>query len=100
MRQITKDSINAFLNADKFTKQNMAVEVLPNVTILKLHNNPIAYLYNDPQKTLSISNCGWFSNTTKERLNALPNVYIQQKDFKWYLNGIQWDGNLTNIKLN
>lgn len=97
MRQITKDSINAFLNADKFTKQNMAVEVLPNVTILKLHQNPIAYLYNDPNKTLSIQNCGWFSNTTKERLNALPNVDIRQKKKVWYLNGKEWNGNLIDI---
>tara|TARA_S200002703_G_scaffold26985_1_gene23139 strand:+ start:1186 stop:1482 length:297 start_codon:yes stop_codon:yes gene_type:complete len=97
MRQITKESINAFLNAKKFTKQNMCVEVLPNVTILKLHQNPIAYLYNDPNKTLSISNCGWFSNTTKERLNALPNVDIRQKNFKWFLNGKEWNGNLIDI---
>ena len=75
----------------------MCVEVLPNVTILKLHQNPIAYLYNDPNKTLSISNCGWFSNTTKERLNALPNVDIRQKNFKWFLNGKEWNGNLIDI---
>lgn len=97
MRQITKESINAFLNAEKFTKQNMSVEVLPNVTVLKLHGNEIAYLYNNPNKTLSISNCGWFSNTTKERLNALPNVHIQQKNFKWYLNGKEWNGQLIDI---
>jgi hypothetical protein len=97
MRKITKESINAFLNAEKFTKQNMAVEVLPNVTILKLYQNPIAYLYNDPNKTLSIQNCGWFSNTTKERLNALPNVQIQQKNFKWFLNGKEWNGELIDI---
>jgi len=97
MRQITKDSINAFLNAEKFSKQNMYVEVLPNVTILRLHSNPIAYLYNDPQKTLSISNCGWFTPTTKERLNALPNVHIQQKNSKWYLNGKEWKGQLIDI---
>jgi len=97
MRKITKESINAFLNAKKFSKQNMAVEVLPNVTILKLHGNSIAYLYNDPNKTLSIQNCGWFSNTTKERLNALPNVHIQQKNFIWYLNGEEWNGNLIDI---
>jgi len=97
MRKITKESINAFLNAKKFSKQNMAVEVLPNVTILKLHGNSIAYLYNDPNKTLSIQNCGWFSNTTKERLNALPNVHIQQKNFIWYLNGEEWNGQLTDI---
>ena len=97
MRQITKQSINAFLNASTFSKQNMVVEVLPNVTILKLHNNPIAYLYNDPENTLSITNAGWQSNTTKERLNALPNVSIQQKNFVWYLNGKEWDGRLINI---
>ena len=98
MRQITNDSINAFLNARKFNKQNMSVEVLPNVTILKLHGNSIAFKYNDPEKTLSITNCGWFSNTTKERLNALPNVNIYQKNFEWFLNGEKWNGELIDIK--
>ena len=97
MRQITNDSINAFMNAKPFSRQNMIVEVLPNVTILKLHNNAIAYRYNDPERTLKITNCGWFSNTTKERLNALPNVHIQQKNWNWYLNGKEWDGELTSI---
>ena len=97
MRQITNDSINAFLNARKFNRQNMSVEVLPNVTILKLHNNAIAYKYNDPEKTLSITNCGWFSKTTKERLNGLPNVNIYQKALKWFLNGKEWNGDLINV---
>ena len=98
MRQITKDSINAFMNAKTFKRQNMEVEVLPNVTILYLHNNAIAYRYNDPERTLTIQNCGWFSNTTKERLNALPNVNIVQRNFQWYLNGKEWNGALTDIK--
>jgi len=97
MRQITRQSINAFLNAKKFKKQNMEVEVLPNVTILYLHNNAIAYRYNDPQRTLTISNYGWFTPTTKERLNALPNVNIYQKNFKWFLNGKEWNGNKIDI---
>ena len=97
MRKITKDSINAFMNAKKFNKQNMSVEVLPNVTILKLHGNIIAYRYNDPKRTLSITNAGWFSNTTKERLNALPNVHITQKNWVWYLNGKEWNGKLIDI---
>ena len=97
MKKITEQSINAFMNAKKFNKQNMSVEVLPNVTILKLYGNAIAYRYNDPQKTLTISNCGWFSKTTKERLNALPNVYIQQIQFKWYLNGKEWNGEKIDI---
>ncbi len=97
MRQITQQSVNAFLNAQKFNRQNMEVEVLPNVTILYLHNNAIAYRYNDPQRTLTIQNCGWFTPTTKERLNALPNVNIVQKSFKWYLNGEEWDGSKIDI---
>ena len=97
MRNITIESINAFLSAKKFKKSNMQVEVLPNVTVLKYQGNEIAYRYNDPKKTLSITNCGWFSNTTKERLNGLPNVSIHQKNFIWYLNGNEWNGNLINI---
>ena len=97
MKKITKECVNAFLNAEKFQKSNMIIEVLPNVTIMKLHGNSIAYLYNDPNRTLSITNCGWFSNTTKERLNALPNVRIYQKNWEWYLNGNKWDGKLIDI---
>tara|TARA_R110000751_G_scaffold237728_2_gene338657 strand:- start:394 stop:687 length:294 start_codon:yes stop_codon:yes gene_type:complete len=97
MRTITEESVKAFLNAKKFNKQNMSVEVLPNVTILKLHGNEIAYQYNNPEKTLSITNCGWFTVTTKERLNALPNVSIQQKNFVWFLNGKEWDGNKIDV---
>lgn len=99
MRKITEESVNAFMNAERFKKANMSVEVLPNVTLLKLHNNTIAYRYNDPQRTLTISNCGWFTPTTKERLNALPNVDIRQKNYVWYLNGEEWNGNKIDINL-
>ena len=98
MRQITQQSIEAFINAKLFNKQNMSVDVLPNVTILRLHGNAIAYRYNDPEKTLSITNCGWFTNTTKERLNGLPNVNIYQRLGVWYLNGEEWNGEIIDIK--
>tara|TARA_R100001086_G_C11705795_1_gene222673 strand:+ start:285 stop:590 length:306 start_codon:yes stop_codon:yes gene_type:complete len=100
MRQITKDSINAFMNDKKFKRQNMQVKVFPHVTILYLHGNAIAFRYNATEgtkKQLLITNCGWFSNTTKERLNALPNVNIVQRNFQWYLNGKEWDGRKTDI---
>lgn len=97
-RKITQESVNAFYRGEAFKKSNMEVVVEPNVTILKLHNNPIAYLYNDPDKTLSIRNAGWQSNTTKERLNALEGVSISQKNWVWYLNGEAWDGKLIDIK--
>tara|TARA_R100000951_G_C2537622_1_gene148346 strand:- start:102 stop:395 length:294 start_codon:yes stop_codon:yes gene_type:complete len=96
MKQITKESINAFMNRQEFKKQNMKVSTLKNKWYLELHNNIIAVLH--PDNTLMISNCGWKSNTTKERLNALPNVSIVQRDFIWYLNGEKWNGELTEIK--
>ena len=75
-RKITEESIEAFLDARPFKKANMEIVVEPNVTIMKLHGNAIAYRYNNPERTLSITNAGWQSNTTKDRLNALPNVSI------------------------
>lgn len=75
----------------------MSVQVKPNVTVLSLFGNEIAYRYNDPQQTLVITNCGWKTNTTKERLNALPNVHIYQSNGVWYLNGNEWNGELTEI---
>jgi len=98
MRTITEKAIEAFMNAEKFKSSNTSVEVLPNVTILKLFNNAIAYRYNDPERTLSITNCGWQSNTTKERLNAIPNVNIKQIKGSWFLNNKEWDGNLIDVK--
>ena len=97
MRTITEKAIEKFLNAETFKSSNTTVEVLPNVTILNLFGNPIAYRYNDPERTLSITNCGFKTATTKERLNALPNVKIQQKQGKWFLNGAEWDGKLIDI---
>lgn len=98
MRKITIETVNAFNNSKRFKKANMEVEVLPNVTIMKLHGNAIAYRYNDPEKTLSITNCGWQTRTTKERLNGIEGVSIHQKAGQWYLNGKEWDGELIDVQ--
>lgn len=98
MRQITKESVQAFNSSIAFKKANMEIEVLPNVTVMKLHGNSIAFRYNDPGNTLSITNCGWQTNTTKERLNAIDGVSISQKKGVWYLNGTEWDGELIDVE--
>jgi hypothetical protein len=98
MRKITQQAVNNFYNAKVFKSDNTNVIVKENVTILKLYNTEIAYLYNDPQRTLSITNGGYETNTTKERLNALNGVSIQQKKGIWYLNGNEWNGKLIDIK--
>ena len=96
MRQITKESINAFNWGFTFSKSNMKVRVFNDVVKLQYHGNTIA-IKNRITNKISITNCGYFTNTTKERLNGLAGVNIYQKNFVWYLNGKQWDGNLIDI---
>lgn len=97
MRAITEKAVKAFMNAEPFKMDNTEIKVLPNVTIMLLHGNEIAYKYNNPKKTISITNCEWFTNTTKERLNAITGVRISQKKGVWFLNGIEWNGKLKDI---
>ena len=94
-RKITQESVSAFLAGRKFNKGNMSVEVDLEYTKLKLHGNTIATI--DALGVMSISNADWASNTTKERLNGLPNVRINQKNWNWYLNGVEWDGEWKRI---
>tara|TARA_R110002012_G_scaffold25423_2_gene84270 strand:+ start:2376 stop:2798 length:423 start_codon:yes stop_codon:yes gene_type:complete len=98
MRKITRDSINAFMNDRNFKRQNMEVRINPNnQTELVLHGNVIAYRHPDLNRTISITNCGWQTTTTKERLNGIEGVNIVQRNFQWYLNGVAWDGNLIDL---
>ena len=100
MRQITKDAIKALYENKNFKRGNtIVVGHLSPITdersrIMCLHGNPIAKL---KEGKLYISHAGWPTNTTKERLNGLPNVHIHQKDFQWYLNGEAWNGYWTLI---
>jgi hypothetical protein len=97
MTKITLDAVYAFMNAEKFKRDNTEVYQCLNVTVLSLFGNDIAYRYNDPESTLSITNRGWFSKTTKERLNGIPGVHITKRKGKWHLNGEQWDGELIDV---
>ena len=94
-RKITNESIDKFLSRETFKKSNMEVDQCFGQYRLKLHGNTIAVL--DEFNMLSISNAGWESNTTKERLNGLPHVRINQKKFQWYLNGNEWNGEWTRV---
>tara|TARA_R100000654_G_scaffold36980_2_gene62607 strand:- start:500 stop:793 length:294 start_codon:yes stop_codon:yes gene_type:complete len=97
MKKITRDSIYAFMNDENFRSSNTEVVVLPNETILKLFGNEIAYRKNNIGRTIMITNAGWRTNTTKERLNGIEGVYINQSKGVWYLNGEEWNGRLTEI---
>jgi hypothetical protein len=91
MRKITEQITRAFLAREKRTQGNTHTDG----TVLYLHGNAIARHTEDG---LEVTNAGWFTVTTKERLNALPNVSINQSRGLWYLNGMQWNGEWTNVQ--
>ena len=90
MRQVTRDIVSAFIARTPSTKGNSHTD---GVT-LYLHGNAIA---RHGAAGLEISNAGWQSNTTKERLNGLPGVSISQKNWAWFLNGKEWDGSWVTV---
>ena len=97
-RKITQLVVSAFLSNTNFKLSNTEVYSVQQrgetITEMYLDDNLIARKVG---KNLFISNGGWSSNTTKERLNGLPNVSIFQKKGIWYLNGQQWNGKLTKV---
>lgn len=93
-RKITKKSVAAFLSGFSLKEANMQISNYNNETHMYLHGNLIA---KRAEGGLYITASGWQSNTTKERLNALPGVSIQQKARVWYLNGKKWDGQWIKI---
>lgn len=91
MRQVTSITVRAFLNREALKLGNTHTDGMT----LFLHNNPIARHTPDG---LEITNAGWSTSTTKERLNGLPGVHIVQKAGTWYLNGNEWDGRPVIVK--
>ena len=94
MRTITKNAVNCFYNKGNGYFSNTSVITEGNTTKMFLFGNLISKLENDK---LFITNAGWKSKTTKERLNALKGVNILQKKGELLLNGEKWDGKLTEI---
>jgi len=93
MNKITETITKAFLRGQPKSMGNTKT----NGRSLWLFDNMIAEHREDG---LYITNCGWTSRTTKERLNALSDVSISQKKGKWYLNGEEWDGNWIKVNSN
>jgi len=90
MRQITQRIVNAFQNSRPLLIGNSRT----NGESLWLFGNKIAEIRRDG---LWITNAGWTSTTTKERLNGLSGVNIVQRRGNWYLNGRAWDGRWVNV---
>ncbi len=74
---------------------------LTNCSSVYLHGHQIATL-DHHSNALKLSSCGYQTNTTKSRLNALLSEFkygckVFQKQFDWYLQNVNqvvdfWDG--------
>ena len=95
MKKITQETIKAFLESRPLKMGNTQTDGYN----LWLHGNKI--IKKDiTQKNSPIFIClqGWNTQTTKERLNGLPNVKVSTKQGQVYLNGEKWDGECVKIK--
>lgn len=85
MRKITEAAVRAFLADQSFKRDNTRVARTIAGTRMYLHGNLIAENRNG---VIWISNCGWETTTTKERLNGLLDYLgksrIYQRNFTWY----------------
>ena len=94
-RKITEESLQNFYLRKKFNKSNMSVEITDEgETLLKLHGNAIAGI---GYYGTWITDAGWPTRTTFERLNGFDNVRVNTKKGQVYLNGEEWDGEKVYI---
>ena len=88
MRKITQQMKQAFDSGGSLFSGNTRVE------------NGKVYLFGNliverRVDGVYVTNAGWFSATTKDRLNAF--VSVTQKDGEWFLNGEHWNGEWRKI---
>jgi len=93
MRQITAKICYAFEQGRTLKIDNSETDG----TSLWLFGNKIAEWR---QGEIWITDAGWQSKTTKERLNGLGGVNIVQRAGNWYLNGNFWQGEWTSVNEN
>ena len=96
MKKITILAASAFVTGRKWKRSNTEVDVVGDMSHLYLFGNLIA-IKNLKTGKVSVSNAGWKTNTTRERLNGIPGVNVTQKNFQWYLNGEPWNGEWKGI---
>tara|TARA_R100001230_G_C5613473_1_gene124490 strand:+ start:295 stop:666 length:372 start_codon:yes stop_codon:yes gene_type:complete len=91
MRKISSDAAAALMSYKKFKRGNTQVTVDESgAAYLYLFGNMIAC--HEVSGELKITDAGYSTVTTKDRLNALPHVSIYQRKSVWYLNEEEWDG--------
>lgn len=86
MRKVTATVVGAFLQRRPAKMGNTRTDG----DTLYLHENAIAR-WAAPGE-LRVTLAGWDTPTTRNRLNALPNVSVYRVKGKTHLNGAPWSG--------
>jgi hypothetical protein len=103
MRKETKNACRALINNGQKNSGNTTIKFDKEGNgYLLLFGNTIAKLSKD-KKRVAITNCGWFSITTKDRLNGLLRMLdidkgIQQIKGKWYINSYEYTPSFKIVK--
>ena len=92
MRQIEQNLINPIRGKDKaWSKDNTTISYNENTETYDvfLHGNKIASIDYDDRE-VRLSSCGWRTNTTKSRLNAILTAlradgYVRQTQRRWQI---------------
>ena len=103
MRKIEQQMNTAISNKVDWSSSNTRVEFnnTSNCSSVYLHGHQIA-TFSHELKAVKLSSCGWQTNTTKSRLNAILSEVkygckVFQKNFVWFVNYNKqtlmfWDG--------
>jgi hypothetical protein len=95
MRKVTREVVGAFLAHKAKSVRN----TVSTGNTLYLFGNRIAWHDSMSDNTIIIATCGWNSVTTRDRLNAIPNVSLSTRKGQLYLNGSLWDGTAKHIDI-
>lgn len=97
MRKIEKMMIECVKYGKDMSLSNTIVKNDDKHTYVYLHGNLIFARNNETGKKM-YSNCGWCTNVTKSRLNALG-AGITQRNYVWYgADGTPWqNGSLSEV---
>ena len=92
MRKIERQMNTAISNKVDWSFSNTRVEYnnSSDCSSVYLHGHQIA-TFSHALKAVKLSSCGWQTNTTKSRLNAIlqgliAGASVYQKQFDWFLN--------------
>lgn len=83
---------NCQLTTDKGAYKDMSFRMPDNTVVHFYHQSPVAI---EKDGKIRLDNCGWKTNSTKERINRYSPIRVFQEDFDWY---VKIDGEKVEFK--